>query len=114
MDALFGEGGRGRIVSLEELPHVLDDLVARDFCLDAPNPDVLYTHRVLEGRHVYFVINNASAETTLCPTLREPGPYRLYRPLTGAVGEAGLPLQIDLAGYEGVFVVCSGGPSDAK
>ena len=103
--ALFGEEGPGRIVSLEQLSTAVRQQIPADLILDPPHPDVLYTHRQLEGRDIYFLINNAPTAVTLRPTLREPGPYSLYRPLTGAVENAARPLQLELAGYEGVFLV---------
>ena len=103
---LFGEGGPGQVVSLEQLPDALRSRVPPDLALEGANPDILYTHRRLEGRDLYFVINNAPTPATIRPTLREPGPYTLYRPSTGAVQEGADLAQLDLAGYEGVFVVC--------
>ena len=100
--ALFGDGGPARVVALDELP----TLITPDFSLAQPNPDVLYTHRLLEGRHVYFIINNAPEPVTLHPTLREPGPYTLYKPLTGEVVSAGERLQLELEGFGGIFVTC--------
>jgi hypothetical protein len=65
---------------------------------------VLYTHRRLEGRDLYFIINNAPDPAALRLTLRTAGPYTLYRPLTSAVTP--FSRDLSLAGYEGVFVVC--------
>ena len=53
--------------------------------LRTPNPNVLVTHRILEGRHVYFLVNNHAEPVVLQPDLDVPGPYSLYRPLTGDV-----------------------------
>jgi hypothetical protein len=102
---LFAEDGAGQVVALEQLPAALRARVPPDLSLGQDNADVLYTHRRLEGRDLYFIINNAAAGTTIRPVLRESGPYTLYRPLTGGVEEVGSSLQIDLAAYEGVFVV---------
>jgi hypothetical protein len=91
-----------------EKPAIAAFLRARlgaDLHLDAPNADILYTHRQLDGKAVYFIINNLPAAQMLCPYLRVPGPYTLYRPLTGEITPAGEPLRLLLEGYEGVFFV---------
>jgi hypothetical protein len=75
-----------------------------DLALDQPNPDILYTHRRLEDHEVYFIINNAPTPAEISPSLRAPGPYRLYWPGTGVVEAATLPLRLPLAGYGAVFV----------
>ena len=106
LDKLFGPNGPARLVPLEELPSVLRSRIKADLLLDSPNADVLYTHRRLEGRDLYFVINNSSLAMTIRPTLRMPGPYTLYRPLTGKVESVGQSLVLEMAGYEGIFVVC--------
>ena len=106
LDKLFGPNGPARLVPLEELPSVLRSRIKADLLLDSPNAEVLYTHRRLEGRDLYFVINNSSLAMTIRPTLRMPGPYTLYRPLTGKVESVGQSLVLEMAGYEGIFVVC--------
>ncbi|NLG49730.1 MAG: hypothetical protein GX552_06435 [Chloroflexi bacterium] len=103
--ALFDEGLAHR-ASLEELPALLRTLVPGDLLLDQPQPDVLYTHRRLEGRDLYFVINNAPQPITIRPALRVPGPYTIYRPLTATIEPVGQELALSLEGYEGAFVVC--------
>ena len=70
---------------------------------------MLYTHRVLEGRDLYLIINNSPESATVAPTLRVAGPYDVYRPLTGHVSAGREPLALDLGGYEGVFVVAGAG-----
>jgi len=101
IESLFGKADPARVVEVDQLP----DHIVRDLTLAQPNPDVLYTHRLLEGRHVYFIVNNTPEPVTLHPTLREPGPYTLYKPLTGEVVSVGGGLQLALEGFEGVFVV---------
>jgi len=75
-----------------------------DLALDRPDPDILYTHRRLEDREVYFIINNAPTQAEIRPSLRAGGPYRLYWPGTGVVEAAVLPLRLTLAGYGAVFI----------
>lgn len=106
MAALFGHGGPARTVSAEEAPTLLRALIGADLTLQRPNDNLLYTHRQLEGRDLYFLVNSAPEATIVRPTLRVPGPYTLYRPLAGTIGELGNELEITLDGYEGVFVVC--------
>ena len=106
LNKLFGPNGPAGIVPLEELPATLYDRLGADLLLDSPNADILYTHRRLEGHDLYFVINNSPRKTTIRPTLRVPGPYTLYRPLNGRVESADRNLTLEMAGYEGVFVVC--------
>jgi len=103
--ALFASG-LALNIELGKLPTELRRHIPPDFNLDQPNPDILYTHRLLEDRHLYFVINNATTSITIQATLRQPGPYTLYRPLTGQVIAVAGPLLVALAGYEAVFVVC--------
>jgi len=103
---LFRQGGLGHMVSRDDAAAALRAQLGADLLLDVPNPDILYTHRLLEGRDLYFVINNAPATVTIRPTLRMPGPYTVYRPLSGKAEPAGPCLALELAGYEGAFVVC--------
>ncbi len=111
--ALFGPAGPARRVSLDDLPKAVRTAAPPDVVLDhfAPNSGhqmrdrVLVTHRVLESQHVYFIVNNAPAPTTLELTLRAPGPYTLCRPLTGGCVVLEEPLSVALEGYEGAFIV---------
>ena len=102
---LFAQGGPAAQVEQKDVAPLLRAQLGADLQLDAPNADILYTHRQLDGRDVYFVINNSPAAQVLCPRLRVPGPYTLYRPLTGEVTPASQSLRLNLEGYEGVFVV---------
>jgi hypothetical protein len=103
--ALFDAGGPAYVVSLDALVPFLRAHLAPDLSLPVSNPDVLYTHRCLEGHDVYFIANNAPHGVILRPKLRTPGPYTLYRPIDGSVQETGPALELALAEYEGVFVV---------
>ena len=104
---LFAAGGTANVVPVDELAaFVRTHLVpAPDFSLAESNPDILYTHRRLADRDVYFIANNAPQTVTVRPTLRTPGPYTLYRPINGSMQPAGTALNVPLAEYEGVFVV---------
>jgi hypothetical protein len=104
-NGLFGVDGSAQLVPAGEVASYLHAHLTPDFALAEPNPNVLYTHRELDGKELYFIINNTAAPVTLRPTLGVPGPYTLYRPLDSSVTPASTPLCIELAGYEGVFVV---------
>jgi hypothetical protein len=101
--------GRAMVVKPEQLVGALRRFVPADLALDGENDQVLYTHRVLEGRGVYFIVNNSPEPTTIRPALRQAGPYHLYLPLTGEVRLVEEPLTLTLGGYEAVFVVCGTG-----
>jgi hypothetical protein len=101
--------GNGKVIEPGALVAAVRAAGADDFSLAAPDPDVLYTHRQAEGRDLYFVINNAAAPKRICPRLRVPGPYVLYRPLSGNIGPLPPSNEIPLAEYEGVFIVVQKG-----
>jgi hypothetical protein len=105
--ALFGDGGPARMVAADELAPFLRATLTPDLMLAEPNRDILYTHRQLDGRELYFIVNNAATPATIRPALRVAGPYQVYRPLTGAIEPAAAPLCLELEGYEGVFVVAT-------
>ena len=105
LEELFGDDGPARIVTLESIPAALQDRLAPDLALDEANGNILYTHRRLEGRDLYFVINNDPEPAIVSLNLRLPGPYTVYRPLTGAVSAPTDAASLELAGYEGVFLV---------
>lgn len=102
---LFGPAGKARVASLEHLPAALRASLPVDFTLAAPNPAILYTHRVLENRHIYFVTNVSPKPVEIEPALGVPGAYTLYRPLNGAQVPLEQPPRVTLEGYEGVFIV---------
>ncbi len=102
---LFAPEGLAAQVGREDVASFLRARLGADLQLDAPNADILYTHRQLEGHDVYFVINNSPAAQVLCPCLRVLGPYTLYRPLTCEITPAGQSLRFELEGYEGLFIV---------
>jgi hypothetical protein len=105
LSALF-DTGKAKIIDPDLLPAELRRSLAPDFSLPEANPEVLYTHRVLEGRHVYFVINNTPDCLTIQPSLSQPGPYKLYEPLSGQVSPLAEPLSLEMEGYGAAFIVC--------
>jgi hypothetical protein len=102
---LFGENGPAIPLSLKNLVDRIRTDHEMDFALDKPNSGIFYTHRRREGRDIYFVANNNPKPVTLLPNLRVPGPYNLYRPLTGEIEPIGAELMLDLGSYEGIFIV---------
>ncbi len=107
MASLFAENGKGHQISLEHLVATIREYLPDAIKLRTPNPNVLVTHRFLEGRHVYFLANNNSAPVVLQPALDVPGPYSLYRPLTGEVTVLSMKadMVLELEAFEGVFLV---------
>jgi hypothetical protein len=106
--SLFGPDGPAYVKPLEQLADFLRAQRPADLVLAEPNENILYTHRCLEGRDLYFIANNAPHAVTIQPRLRVPGPYTVYRPVDGSVGTAGSGESapaLELAEYEGVFVV---------
>ena len=101
--------GFGRTVALDRIAQAVREAGADDFMLAAPDLDILHTHRHVDGRDVYFVINAGPTPKRICPHLRVPGPYVLYRPLTGTTGAAPANGKIHLEGFEGVFLVTQNG-----
>jgi len=97
--------GAGRKVALDQIPQAARAAGADDLTLATPDREVLFTHRQVEGRDVYFVINAAATARRICPRLRVPGPYDLYRPLNGTTGNMSITGEIHLEGFEGVFLV---------
>jgi len=102
---LFGPAGKGQLAVPGELVSALKSRLAADLQLGQPNAAILYTHRWLEGRHIYFITNNLPQPAIIQPSLRQPGPYRLYRPVDGSVTRLPTSLAVELAGYEGIFIV---------
>lgn len=111
MASLFGDKAGGRTATMENLVEAVRLSLPPDFQLTMPHAHILYTHRILEKRHVYFIVNNQDAGCELHPVLRHPGPFTLYRPLTGEVTVLSVnnPLTLVFDAYEGLFLV-SGTP----
>jgi hypothetical protein len=97
--------GRGRVVALDRIPQTVREAGADDFTLASPDPDILVTHRQLDGRDVYFVINASGSAKTFCPQIRYAGGCDLFRPLTGAIAPAPSSDAISLEPFEGVFLI---------
>jgi hypothetical protein len=73
--------------------------------MSQPNRLIYTLHQRNRGRDVYFLVNQNATPVTLRPILRVPGPYMIYRPLTGEVVTAGKKPVLSLGGYEAAFLV---------
>ena len=109
MDELFREGGPAVVLAQAEVHARIRERAGLDLELAEPNTGVFYTHRRRDERDVYFIANNRAAAVTLRPRLRVPGPYTVYRPLSGGVQEMGATVELALEGYEGAFLVAKSG-----
>lgn len=105
LQALVKVQAKVRLTDVAGATAVVRALVKPDLKLKAENPDILYTHRRKDGRDLYFIINCGENAVTVEPELGVPGPYDLYRPLTGAVEKRAGVTALKLDGYEGVFMV---------
>ena len=94
-----------RILPPGELVDYLRCSQSCDLQLAEADEDLVYTHRVLEGRNLYFLANSSPRSVTIHPTFRIKGPYELFRPLTGQIISAGNCTELALDAYEGIFVV---------
>jgi hypothetical protein len=108
MDGLFGEGGQAVVLEPDAVVAYIRKRCGADLELSEPNDRVFYTHRRRNGRDLYFIVNNGAEAVTLRPALRVPGPYRVYRPLTGDIEPPASLAELPLAPYEGVFLVTQG------
>ncbi len=97
--------GQGRTVALDQVSQAVHEAGADDFTLAAPDLDILFTHRQLEGRDLYFIINATGAEKRIRPRLRVPGAYDLFRPVAGTSSHWATGSEIRLAPFEGVFLI---------
>jgi hypothetical protein len=87
------------------LPFVLDGLVERDVRVTGASAGIHATHRLIDGRHVYFVINDASAPWEGTVTFAAEGPGRQWDPCTGLAvpvpSSKAIPVRLD--GYGGMI-----------
>lgn len=75
-----------RVELLEDeggLPDVLGYFLPRDLAISPATRDITYVHRILDGRHVYFVANCGDEDWTGDVTLSLRGEPNLLRPRTG-------------------------------
>ena len=120
--SLSGElKGHVRVEVVEEARGVADALayfVAHDLSVCGECPDLLYVHRIKQGRHIYFLVNCGEEAIEPRVTLSVRGRPELWDPRTGSVEPAeaqddpsGTVVELRLEAYEGVLLVF---PEDAK
>jgi hypothetical protein len=105
MQRLFAPNGPARQMDWKEVPAAIRKKLPSDLTLAEPNPNILCRHHTIEGRSVYFLASVSPDPQTIHPQFAAPGPYTLYRPITGAIEPSAASLEIKLEPYEGVFVV---------
>lgn len=107
MEQLFGQDSRSRKIPSGEVVGNMRRVHHCDLQLAKANESIVYTHRLLKGRDLYFLANCGPEPVTIDPIFRLAGPYELYRPLTGQIASTGNCGRVNLDAYEGVFVVRS-------
>lgn len=99
--------GQAQVVEPEQAVGTLRRSIPADLMVAGDHPEILYTHRVLDGRHLYFVTNNAPGQVSIQFRLRQIGDYQVYNPLNGEIVPFDGEKAIELEGYSAVFLVNS-------
>ncbi|MFQ6098039.1 MAG: glycosyl hydrolase, partial [Armatimonadota bacterium] len=88
------------------LPIVLDALLQPDFACSDPASPLRVTHRRVDGREVYFVINDSPRRWEETVSLAVRGEGELWEPGTGEVRRlpSGRDVKLDLDAYGGVLL----------
>ena len=97
--------GRAQRVDPAQVIHRLRQLIPADLTVEGDHPEILFTHRILEGRTVYFVTNNAPAAVSTRLAMRQKGNYQIYDPIHGEILPFEADQAIQIAGYGAVFLV---------
>jgi hypothetical protein len=99
-----------RTYFLDRLNHsALDKLIDQSIekeiiCKDESLP-IRYTHRFIDGRDVFFIINDGPGSVATDLQINYPGRFRLWDPSTGAITRlANNRIDLVLAGYSGILV----------
>ena len=105
-------GGGGLFLSasmVSALPAALDRIIEPDFRPAEGDAPLRYTHRRVDRREVYFVVNDANRPWKGSVSLAATGPCELCDPATGEIRPLTQPAQIplDLPAYGGVILRCS-------
>lgn len=114
--SLSGELRNHVRVEIVQEPRVTADVltyfVPHDVTVCGECPDLLYVHRIKNGRHVYFFTNCGDGAIAPRVTMAVRGQPELWHPRTGLIepatiedGPAGTTMDLPLAPYEGVLVV---------
>ncbi len=105
MDRMFAPGGRGKVLPLERMALEIKDRCGSDFQLDQPNRNILYQHRELESRQIYFIANCSPEPVRIKPSFRLTTPTQILWPFTGEIEPSRAELDLTLDGYGSVFVL---------
>ena len=115
---LWGPGvsgwGKAAVATFDNLEKVLTSLDVPDVRMSPSPKQLLYCHRLLHGRNLYFFANTgAEPVSTLIKLRGVRGAPMLWDPVTGTISQAsiysneadGLRLFLDFGEYESIFVV---------
>jgi len=96
---------------LPALPKLVDALLEPDIRVDAPSP-IRFTHRQVEGREVYFLINTSEKAWTGTVSFASRGPARIWDPASGSMAPVTTradgkyqAVELSIDGYSGVFAL---------
>ena len=103
--AALAATGQSQTVEPEQVVSKLRRSISSDLIVEGDHSEILYTHRVLEGQHVYFITNNAPGTESIQLKLRQGGSYQIYNPLNGEIVPFDGTKALDLQGYSAVFLV---------
>jgi alpha-L-rhamnosidase/Glycosyl hydrolase 2 galactose-binding domain-like len=106
-----------RVASVDELVELLEHRVAKDVRVEDGNGEGLYvSHRVKDGRDVYYVVNDTGAERHATLRLRAGGRPELWdpdgggrRPLAARRVEDGTIVELAFDPWQAYYVVFSQG-----
>ncbi|MEW6357319.1 MAG: glycosyl hydrolase [Planctomycetota bacterium] len=99
-------GGLGVFVSMDYarwIPRLLDRIIDPDFSTNDAASPLRYTHRRLEGKDLYFVINDSPNQITEAVSTCGEGPAEVWDPSTGQLAPWTGNSQT-LGPYRGVFL----------
>jgi hypothetical protein len=112
--AAAGKRGKSAVATYDNLEHTLVSLNVPDVVMSPSPKQLLYCHRRLHGRNLYFFANTGAEPVVTEVELRGAhGPAMSWDPLTGAIswagkqtdGDRGLRLRLALGEYGSTFVV---------
>ncbi|MBC7286471.1 MAG: hypothetical protein H5T86_00200 [Armatimonadetes bacterium] len=79
------------------VPAVLDSILSTDVSVAPPDAPIRYTHRRVDGREVYFLINDSSEPCEARISLCASGPGQQADPATGQIAAVPSPEDIHLS-----------------
>lgn len=101
-------GGAGILLPVGSeslLSAALDAMLPKDARISQPHSPIHVTHRRIDGREVFFLINDSGGSWKGTVSLCAAGEGERWDPATGKISSAasGAPLPLDLPAYGGVF-----------